>query len=138
MIPALIGLALAIALAGPIRLALRTTGRRYVIDHVPGSRVRRSGLALWRVVVGTFIPGLAAIALIEGLRGGGMLAPGWEGLAHSFQRAVFVAALITRWPVRCSSPGRARGGWSGCPTMRPRHCCRGPWRQPELCWQANC
>ncbi len=95
LISALIGLALAIALVGPIRLALRTTGRRYVIDHVPGSRVRRSGLALWQVVVGTVIPGLATVALIEGLRGGGMLAPGWEGLAHSLQRAVFVAALIT-------------------------------------------
>ncbi len=95
LISALIGLALAVALAGPIRSALRTAGRHYVIDHVPGSRVRRSGLALWRVVVGACIPGLATIALIEGLRGGGMLAPGWEGLAHSFQRAVFVAALIT-------------------------------------------
>lgn len=95
LIPALIGLGIAIGLVGPIRLALRTTGRRYVIEHVPGSRVRRSGLALWRVIVGTFIPGLATVALIEGLRGGGMLTPGWEGLAHNFQRAVFVAALIT-------------------------------------------
>src|SRR5579859_6839486 len=95
LIPALIGLAIAIALAGPIRMALRATGRRYVIEHVPGSRVRRSGLALWRATVGACIPGLATVALIEGLRGGGMLAPGWEGLAQSFQRAVFVAALIT-------------------------------------------
>lgn len=94
-IPALIGLGLAIALVGPIRLALRTAGRRYVIEHVPGSRVRRSGLALWRLVVGTLVPSLAAVALMEGVRGGGMLAPEWSGLAQSFQRAVFVAALIT-------------------------------------------
>lgn len=95
IVAALIGLGIAIGLVGPIRLALRTTGRRYVIEHVPGSRVRRSGLALWRVIVGTFIPGFATVALIEGLRSGGMLAPGWEDFAYHFQRGVFVAALVT-------------------------------------------
>ncbi len=95
LLSALIGVALAITLALPGRMVLRSAGRRYVIANVPGNRVRRSGLALWRATVGTLVPGLAAVALVEGLRTGGMIAPAWESVANSFQRAVFLATLIS-------------------------------------------
>jgi potassium efflux system protein len=94
-IAALIGVAAALALLWPVRLALRRLGRRYVIERVPGSRIKRSGLALWLVTVGTLVPWMAAIAVVTGLRSGGMLATEWRNLAHSFQRGSFVAALIS-------------------------------------------
>jgi potassium-dependent mechanosensitive channel len=62
---------------------------------VPGSRIRRSGLALWLAVIGTLVPALAAVALVRGFRGGGMIAPLWEPLAGRFQFACLLAALIT-------------------------------------------
>jgi small-conductance mechanosensitive channel len=95
LLPALVGLVVALLLIGPARSILKRAGRRYVIDHVPGSRIRRSGLALWLVAVGVLLPGIAAVAFVEGVRSAGMLAPAWESVAHSFQRAAFVAALIS-------------------------------------------
>lgn len=91
---ALLGLAVALALVFPARIALRAAGRRYVIERVPGSRIRRSGLALWLTAVGSLVPGLAAVALIAGLRAGGMIAPAWADLADAVQQSSFVAALI--------------------------------------------
>ena len=92
---ALAGLVIAVLLVGPIRSVLKRRGRRYVIDHVPGNRIRRSGLALWFVAVGVLLPGFAAVALVEGLRSGGMLAQAWENVAHSFERVAFIAAMIS-------------------------------------------
>jgi len=85
----------ALALAWPARIALRRLGRQYVIDRVPGNRVRRSGLALWLVAVGTLVPWLAAICFVAGLRNADMLAPSWDGLGDSLVRAVFIAAFIS-------------------------------------------
>jgi small-conductance mechanosensitive channel len=92
---ALIGLILAVALMGPVRIGLRTAGRRYVINRAPGSRIRRSGLALWLVFVGTLIPGLAAISLLAGLRAAGMIAPAWDALSRIVPRVAIIAALIS-------------------------------------------
>ena len=91
---ALIGLLVAGALIFPLRLGLKRLGRRVMIEKAPGSRLRRSGLALWMVTVGTAGPGFAAVALTEGFRSAGMLAPSWEGLAASFARASFMTGLI--------------------------------------------
>jgi small-conductance mechanosensitive channel len=95
LIAALFGLILGMALIGPARLGLRGLGRRYVIERVPGSRIRRSSLALWLTVVGTLVPTLALVACITGLRGGGMIAASWEPLVTRFQIAGMIAALIT-------------------------------------------
>jgi len=92
---ALLGIVTALLLVIPARLWLRSIGRRYVIAHVPGSRVRRSGLAVWQVAIGTALPSLAAIAIVQGLSAGGMLAASWERLAQGFQRGILLAALIT-------------------------------------------
>jgi potassium efflux system protein len=92
---ALIGALAALALLGPARLGLRVAGRRYVIERVPGNRIRRSSLALWLTSVGTLIPGLAAISFLAGLRTAGMIAPAWDGVARIFPRAALIAALIS-------------------------------------------
>lgn len=92
---ALFGLLLGLALIGPARLALRGAGRRYVIERVPGSRIRRSTLALWLTVVGTLVPSLALLALVTGLRAGEMIAPAWAPVVSRFQIASLIAALIT-------------------------------------------
>lgn len=91
----LLGLFAAIMLLFPIRLGLRALGRRYVIERVPGNRLRRSGLALWLTIVGTLVPGLAAVSLVSGLRAGGMIAQPWNDLAVQFEKTCFIAALIT-------------------------------------------
>jgi len=95
VLPALLGLLAALVLCWPVRQALRKFGQRYVIERVPGNRVRRSGLALWLVAVGTLLPGLAALALLAGLRTGHMVAPAWAGLAAAFQKAAFIAAFVS-------------------------------------------
>ncbi|WP_068082833.1 DUF3772 domain-containing protein [Novosphingobium rosa] len=95
MPPALLGLLFGVALIGPARLALRAAGRRYVIERVPGSRIRRSTLALWLAVVGTLVPSLALLSLVMGLRAGEMIAPAWAPLVSRFQIASLIAALIT-------------------------------------------
>ncbi|WP_206240581.1 DUF3772 domain-containing protein [Novosphingobium terrae] len=92
---ALVGLLFGLALIGPARLALRAAGRRYVIERVPGSRIRRSTLALWLAVVGTLVPSLALLSLVMGLRAGEMIAPAWAPLVSHFQIASLIAALIT-------------------------------------------
>jgi small-conductance mechanosensitive channel len=91
---ALLGIVVALALVFPVRLALRSAGRRYVIERVPGNRLRRTGLALWLAVIGTLVPALAAISFVGGLRAGGMIAPAWEPVADRFQFACLIAALI--------------------------------------------
>lgn len=91
---AIVGLIVGLVLIGPVRLGLRGMGRRYVIKRVPGSRIRRSSLALWLAVVGTLVPALAVAALLAGLHDGDMIAPSWEALARRLQIASFVAALI--------------------------------------------
>lgn len=91
---AVLGLLVGFVLIGPARLALRSAGRRYVIERVPGSRIRRSTLALWLAVVGTLLPTLAVAAALAGLRAGDMLAPVWDQQSTGFQRYTFVAALI--------------------------------------------
>ncbi|WBO20780.1 DUF3772 domain-containing protein [Sphingomonas abietis] len=95
LLPALAGLIIALVLIGPVRISLRAVGRRYVIERAPGSRIRRSGLALWLTVVGTLVPWLAATVFVNGLQAGEMIAKEWEKLAGGFQIACLIAALIS-------------------------------------------
>ncbi|WP_454883761.1 DUF3772 domain-containing protein [Sphingomonas oryzagri] len=95
LLPALFGIFAAILLLFPIRLILRSAGRRYVIERVPGSRIRRTGLALWLTVIGTLVPWLAALSFVGGLRYGDMIAAPWNRLAGRFEGACLIAALIS-------------------------------------------
>ena len=91
----LLGAGLAVLLVLPLRLWLRRMGRRYAASgHAPAGRLRRTGLAVWLLLVGTLLPGLAALALIAGLNAISAIPPRLESVAGMFVTASFVAAFI--------------------------------------------
>jgi potassium-dependent mechanosensitive channel len=91
---ALLGLFVALVLMVPMRMALRRFGLRFIIEHAPGSRLRRSAFALWLTVSGTLGPGLSALALVQGLKSGNMLSPYWSQIVSGFQLSAFLSGLI--------------------------------------------
>ncbi|TCP32899.1 DUF3772 domain-containing protein [Sphingomonas sp. BK235] len=91
--PALLGAIVALALIGPGRAATHRVGLRFLIDDAPGHRVRRSGNAIWRVLVGTLTPLLASVALIQGLRWSGLVPSAWSAIADTFVAAVTFAGF---------------------------------------------
>ena len=92
----LTGLAVALLMFFPLRLWLRAAGRRYAAsERAPDGRLRRSGLAVWLLAVGTLLPGLAAVVLVAALQNIGAIPPRLEQLALHFQVATFVAAFIS-------------------------------------------
>lgn len=101
-----VGTVLAVLLLWPLRWLLRWLGRRFAADHGPSSRLRRSGLALWRMLVGTLLPTAAAWVLVQSLRGVDAIAPALDTLAEDLLRLTLVsvliasvaAALLTRQP----------------------------------------
>ncbi|WP_404477888.1 DUF3772 domain-containing protein [Novosphingobium sp. BL-52-GroH] len=89
----LAGAILAVLVMGPLRIACRHVGQRYLIGNTPGHRVRRSVFAVWRVIVGTLAPLLAAIALIQGFRWAGLFPSGWDELLDGFVGSIGFAAF---------------------------------------------
>jgi potassium efflux system protein len=88
------GLGVAVFLLLPAALLLRWFGQRYVIQRAPGSRLRRSSLAVWILLVGTAMPALAAWVLVESLRSIDAVPPGLDALATAFVAATLVSAFI--------------------------------------------
>lgn len=89
------GLALALFLLFPLRMGLRHLGRRYAAsDRAPDGRLRRTGLAVWLLLVGTLLPGLASLVLVEALRSVDAIAPRLQSVADAFVKASFVAAFF--------------------------------------------
>ena len=68
----------------PLRSWARHVGQQYLIQGAPGHRLRRSGNALWRVVIGTSAPLLAASIAVQGLRWSRLLPEGWSDLLDAF------------------------------------------------------
>ncbi|ARU03293.1 Ion channel protein [Comamonas serinivorans] len=94
-VPALGGV-LALVLLFPLRLGLRRLGRWFAAsDRAPEGRLRRSGLAVWLLVVGTSMPLLASWVWVESLAWVDAIAPRLEGVARQFIIATGVAAFIT-------------------------------------------
>ncbi|MYL98573.1 DUF3772 domain-containing protein [Novosphingobium sp. FGD1] len=91
---ALAGVALAFALLFPLRVTGRRLGQRYLIGTAPGHRVRRSVYAVWRVLVGTVCPLLAAFALVQGFRWAGLFPARWDELLDGFIAASTFTAFI--------------------------------------------
>lgn len=90
-----IGLGVALLMFFPLRLWLRAAGRRLAASEgAPDGRLRRTGLAVWLMLVGTLLPGLAAKALVESLGVIGAIPPRLESVADSFVVAAFIAAFI--------------------------------------------
>ncbi len=90
---ALLGMVLAFLLLFPLRLAARKLGQRHLIGSAPGHRIRRSVFALWRIVVGTIAPLLAATALMQGFRWAGLFPERWSDLTGGFVAATGFAAF---------------------------------------------
>jgi potassium efflux system protein len=105
-IPAL-GAGLALLLMFPLRLWLRRLGRAYAAsERAPAGRLRRSGLAVWLMLVGSVLPGMAALALVESLRWIGAVPPRLEMVADTFVLATFIAAFIAALSACLLSPKR--------------------------------
>jgi len=81
---AVLGAILALVLLIPVRVRARLFGQRLLVEGAPGHRVRRSANALWRVIVGTAAPLLAAMTLVQGLRWSGLFPDRWSGVLDAF------------------------------------------------------
>ncbi|WP_282296597.1 DUF3772 domain-containing protein [Stenotrophomonas sp. PS02289] len=91
----LTGAVLALLMFFPLRLWLRALGRRLAAsERAPEGRLRRSGLAVWLMAVGTLLPGFAAVVLIGSLDAIGAIPSRLETTAYHFQLATFVAAFM--------------------------------------------
>lgn len=88
------GVAIAVLVMFPLRLFLRWLGRRYAVSRGPASRLRRSGLASWFLVLGTVAPGLAVWIVFESLRGMGALPAQLDTAAQRAVALSFGAAFI--------------------------------------------
>ncbi len=88
------GALVALFLALPLRIFLRHLGRRYAASRAPGGRLRRSGLALWFLLVGTLSLGVAAFVLAESIRGLSELPEDFDQWLTGFVAISVVAAFV--------------------------------------------
>ncbi|SBV53185.1 hypothetical protein XBLMG947_3995 [Xanthomonas bromi] len=88
------GVAIALLLAFPLRIFLRHLGRRYAASRAPGGRLRRSGLALWFLLVGTLSLGMAAWVLAESVRAIAQVPDDLDELLGAFVFISFIAAFV--------------------------------------------
>ncbi|UYC12754.1 DUF3772 domain-containing protein [Xanthomonas sp. CFBP 8445] len=88
------GIAIALILLFPLRYLLRWLGKRYAVSRAPGSRLRRSGLAIWFLLLGTLTPGLAAVALAEALRSIDAVPERLDAVLNGFVWVSFAAAFM--------------------------------------------
>ena len=103
----LLGLGVAVLLFFPVRLWLRALGRRYAAaENAPPGRLRRTGLAVWLLVVGTAMPGLAAWALLAALDAVGAIAPRLQTVSNYFLGATCFAAFIVALSACLLAPKR--------------------------------
>ena len=91
----LIGILTALVLIVPLRRWLHGAGRRYATNHAPGGRLRRSAYALWLVVIGTALPGLAAWAIVASLRWAGLVSPAWSRFGAIFVGISWFCAFVS-------------------------------------------
>ncbi|KAF1015167.1 MAG: hypothetical protein GAK31_02657 [Stenotrophomonas maltophilia] len=90
-----LGLLAALLMAFPLRIWLRVLGRRFAAsERVPDGRLRRSGLALWLLLVGTLLPGYAAVVLVASLDSIDAIPERLQSVAEHFQAATFFSAFI--------------------------------------------
>lgn len=91
----LVALAVALLLFFPLRLWLRRLGRRFAAsERAPAGRLRRTGLAVWLLLVGTLLPGLAMLVLVNSLKAIDAIAPRLIQVADAMVQATFLAAFI--------------------------------------------
>ncbi len=78
----------AAAVAAPLGAAVRR------VDRAPDGRLRRSGLAMWLLLVGTLLPGYAVVVLMAALDAIDAIAPRLQVVADGLETATFRAAFI--------------------------------------------
>ena len=79
----------------PLRLWLRRLGRRVAAsERAPKGRLRRTGLAVWLMLVGTVLPGVSALVVVAALKAIDGIAPRFVQVADSVVSASFLAAFI--------------------------------------------
>lgn len=89
------GLLIALLLMFPVRMGLRHLGYRYAAsEQAPDGRLRRTGLAVWLLLVGTVLPGLASLVFIEHLRAIDAVTPRLQSVADAWIKSSFVAAFF--------------------------------------------
>jgi len=100
-------LAIAFVVLGPLRIVLSRLGRRAATRLLPGSGLRRSGLALWLTATGMLTPFLAGLLAREALFTIVPSTPVTQGLARAAIGALVVAGLIEALGRSLLAPGRA-------------------------------
>lgn len=133
----LLGAALALLMVFPLRLWLRHLGRRYAAsDHAPAGRLRRSGLAVWLLLVGTLLPGFAAMVVVASLRGISAIPPRLESVADIFVMATFVAAFYAALAASLLVPHRPSWRLLGIDDAAALHLRRFAWGAAGVTWLA--
>lgn len=133
----LLGAALALLLVFPLRLWLRHLGRRYAASgHAPAGRLRRSGLAVWLLLVGTLLPGFAAMVVVASLRGIAAIPPRLESVADIFVMASFVAAFYAALAASLLVPHRPSWRLLGIDDVAALHLRRFAWGAAGVTWLA--
>ncbi len=92
---ALLGFLAALLILLPGRAFARRLGRKLLTEDFPARALRRSAHALWRIVVGTLAPLLAALAIVQGLRWASMLPEAWSPLLGTFVVASAFSGLTS-------------------------------------------
>ncbi len=130
-----IGATLALLMAFPLRLWLRHAGRGYAASgRAPDGRLRRTGLAVWLLLVGTLLPGLASLVLVNSLRSISAIAPRLEAVADAFVGATFVAAFIAALASCLLVPSRPSWRLFDIDDVGARHLRRFAWGAAGLTW----
>jgi small-conductance mechanosensitive channel len=104
----ILGAVAALFLLGPGRLVLNQMGYFWAARAgAGGSRLRRSGLAVWLVLVAAFAPLFAGEALRSALAAAGASVPDFDALLTSVFRAIALASLIAGLGRALLSSGRS-------------------------------
>lgn len=131
------GLLLALLLLLPLRLWLRYLGRRFAAsDQAPDGRLRRSGLAVWQLLLGVVLPGLAAMVLVDSLRAIDAIAPRLESVADAFVKASIVAAFFVSASKSLLVPRRPSWRLIRVDDAAARVLARYAWAAASLSWLA--
>lgn len=131
----LLGLLVALALFFPVRLGLRVLGRRYAAsERAPQGRLRRTGLAVWLLLVGTLLPMLAVWALIEALDAAGAIAPRLQTVTEYLLGATTFAAFIVALSACLLVPSRPSWRLLNLDDLAATRLRRYAWAAAALSW----
>ncbi len=96
---------LALLLLGPVAGRARRMGRRVAVEQAPPNRLRRSGHALWVLLVTAIAPTMAFTVLVYGLHVTDALPPRLDPLVLSVAFAVSFVAFVDGLANGILSPG---------------------------------